>query len=73
VRIIIDLFQIIFMNLYARDWSLTNLEKQEEEGRQDVTLYMFRGELVLCPSAYLYIQTLAAMLEWIFSHLQATM
>jgi len=32
---------MIFMNMYARDGSLTNLVKQEEEEREDVTLYMF--------------------------------
>ena len=41
VRIRIDPFQIISMNTYSRDGSLTNLVKQEEEEREDVTLYMF--------------------------------
>ena len=41
MQIRIEPFQIIFMNLYARDGSLTNLEKQEEEGREDMALYMF--------------------------------
>jgi hypothetical protein len=29
------------MNRYSCDGSLTKLEKQEEEEREDVTLYMF--------------------------------
>ena len=56
----IDPFQMIFMNMYARDGSLTNLVKQEEEERKDMTLYMFS-------------EWIGAMLEWIFTPLQATM
>ena len=37
----IDPFQMIFMNMYSRDGSLTNLVKHEEEEREYVTLYMF--------------------------------